>query len=90
MLFKISNVGRHYQLQGYLDSIRNNTNLDVITSADRDEWASSVARSDITSENNYLALFGVGDIMIIQDLIGYPVVIDRDSDKPRIRILDNF
>ena len=69
MLFKISNVGMQDKLSEYIDSIRTNANLDVITMTEKNEWASSVIGSEITSDNTYAALFGEVDIMIIQDLL---------------------
>ena len=90
MLFKISNVGKHSQLMEYIDSIKTNSNLDVITVSERDEWASNVAGREITSDNTYVALFGAGDVMIIQDAIEAPMVIDREFGKPRIRIIDRM
>ena len=90
MLFKISNVGKHSQLMEYIDSIKTNSNLDVITVSERDEWASNVAGREITSDNTYVALFGAGDVMIIQDAIEAPIVIDREFGKPRIRIIDRM
>lgn len=90
MLFKISNVGKQSQLLEYIDSIRKKTNLDVITVEENDAWGSWASGRDIKAENTYVALFGVGDIMIVQDLIGYPIVIDRDFGKPRMRIIDNM
>ena len=90
MLFKISNIGKHSQLMEYIDSIKTNSNLDVITVSEKDDWASWASGRDIASENTYVALFGAGDIMIVQDLIGYPIVIDREIEKPRIRIIDRM
>ena len=92
MLFKISNIGMQSQLMEYIDSIRTDSNLDVITVDEKDDWASWASGRDITSENTYVALFGAGDIMIVQDLIGYPIVIDRGDygRKPRIRIMDRM
>lgn len=92
MLFEISNVGMQDKLSEHIDLIRLNTNLDVITITEKNEWASFVASCEITSDNTYLALFGAGDIMIIQDLIKHPIVIDRGDygRKPRIRIIDRM
>ena len=90
MLFKISNVGSYNRLKECVDLIKSKTNLDVITVTEKNEWASNVAGREITSDNTYVALFGAGDIMIIQDLIGYPIVIDRDFGKPRMRIIDRM
>ena len=91
MLFEISNVGMQDKLLGHIDSIRANTNLDVVELVEKNEWASFVSGCEITSDNTYVALFGAGDIMIIQDLIKHPIVIDRGDygRKPRIRIIDN-
>ena len=90
MLFKISNIGSYNRLKECVDLIKSKTNLDVITVTEKNEWASNVAGREITSDNTYVALFGAGDIMIIQDLIGYPIVIDRDFGKPRMRIIDRM
>ena len=90
MLFKISNIGSCNQFIEHIDLIKSKTSLDVVVATERDEWASNVAGREITSDNTYVALFGAGDIMIVQDLIGYPIVIDRDFEKPRIRIIDRM
>ena len=90
MLFKISNIGSCNQFTECIDSIKSKTSLDVVVATERDEWASNVAGREITSDNTYVALFGAGDVMIIQDAIEAPVVVDREFGKPRIRIIDRM
>ena len=85
MLFKLTNAGDREELMEYAELIKANTIIDVIEKTEKNSFGR-------IESNLYVDMTSIEDTMILSDLLGYSVIIERCGfdDSPQLCIYDNY
>ena len=85
MLFKLTNAGDREELMEYAELIKANTIIDVIEKTEKNIFGR-------IESNLYIDMTSIEDSMILSDLLGYRVIIERCvfDDSPQLCIYDNY
>ena len=85
MLFKLTNAGDREELMEYAELIKANTIIDVIEKTEKNSFGR-------IESNLYVDMTSIEDSMILSDLLGYRVIIERCvfDDSPQLCIYDDY
>ena len=85
MRFKLTNAGDNTDLVSYAESIKEHTIIDVLEET-------KVNRFGCSELNIYVDMTSIEDSMILSDLLGYSVIIEKSlfDDEPQLCIYDNY
>ena len=85
MLFKLTNAGDIDELIEYVELIREKTIIEVYKKTEKNSFGR-------IESNLYIDMTSIEDTMILSDLLGYRVIIERCvfDDSPQLCIYDNY
>ena len=85
MLFKLTNAGDIDELIEYVELIKEKTIIEVYKKTEKNSFGR--IESDF-----YIDIASIEDTMILSDLLGYRVIIERRAfdDSPQLCIYDNY